>query len=92
MARPLRSWFSPTPSRRVLQRGRASARIEPLEDRRLFASNLISVDTTGLAGANGDTTDPDISSTGRFIVFTSNATNLDSKDATTTSDIYWRDQ
>lgn len=65
--------------------------MEPLEDRRLFTSSLISIDTTGLAAANGDASDPDISSSGRYIVFTSSATNLDSKDTSTISDIYWRD-
>ena len=57
---------------------------------------LVSVDTNGLANAGGMSSDPSISSDGRYAVFTSSASNLtpgDNKSTTATAaqDIFLRD-
>ncbi len=100
MASPLRSW-SPfrfgraagagwsSDARRQARRPRA--RVEPLEDRQLLAASLVSIDSTGLTGGNNTSQDSDISSTGRFVVFTSRANNLTTNDANATFDVYLRD-
>ncbi len=54
---------------------------------------LASVDTNGLAGANGNSTAPVISADGRYVAFTSSAQNLVPGDTNTfnTSDVFLRD-
>ena len=91
MASPLRSW-SPRMRCRPTRRGRVAPAVESLEGRRLLASNLITVDASGLGGANGPSTDPDISGNGRYVVFTSTATNLVAEDTSSNPDVYLRDQ
>jgi len=57
---------------------------------------LVSADTNGLAGAGGMSSDPSISGDGRYVVFTSSASNLtpgDDKSTTATAaqDVFLRD-
>jgi hypothetical protein len=52
---------------------------------------LVSVDTNGLAEANGDSFEPVISSDGRYVAFTSYATNLVVGDTNKDSDVFIRD-
>jgi Tol biopolymer transport system component len=99
MARPLRKWPSlllpPTPpgvDRRRRSRGSADGKaVEALEPRQLFAASLVSFETTGTTSGNGDSTDADMSSNGRYVAFVSTATKLDPLDTNATSDIYLRD-
>ncbi len=58
---------------------------------------LVSADTNGLANAGGMSSDPSISSDGRYVVFASSASNLtpgDNKSTTATAaqDVFLRDQ
>ena len=84
MARPLRSWS-------MLRFARVRPAVESLEDRKLMAASLVTFNATGVAGANNDSTDPDISTNGRFVVFASRATDLVSTDTNATQDIFLRD-
>lgn len=58
---------------------------------------LVSADTNGLANANGMSTDPSMSGDGRYVVFTSSATNLALGDTNTSGsysngrDVFLRD-
>jgi Tol biopolymer transport system component len=57
---------------------------------------LVSMDTNGLAGAGGLSSDPSISGDGRYVVFTSSASNLTpgddkSSSATCAQDVFVRD-
>ena len=52
---------------------------------------LVSVDTSGLGGANADANYPSISSNGQFIAFASRAGNLVAGDTNSASDIFVRD-
>ena len=52
---------------------------------------LVSVDTNGLAGADGTSAEPVISANGRYVVFTSTADNLAVGDANRAQDVYMRD-
>ncbi|CAA9394449.1 MAG: hypothetical protein AVDCRST_MAG64-1361, partial [uncultured Phycisphaerae bacterium] len=45
----------------------------------------------GTASGNDDSSDPDISSNGRFVVFASSATNLTANDTNALVDVYYRD-
>jgi hypothetical protein len=65
--------------------------VEPLEGRRLLAASLVSVNTAGTGSANDDSSDPDISSNGRYVVFASSATNLVANDTNALVDVYYRD-
>lgn len=102
MASPLRA--SPPPVRVARAAGRRRAAVtragagrrpwcgvESLEGRRLLAASLVSVNTAGTASANDDSSDPDISSNGRYVVFASSATNLVDDDTNGLVDVYYRD-
>jgi Tol biopolymer transport system component len=52
---------------------------------------LISVDTNGVAGADGMSAEPAISANGRYIVFTSSADNLVTGDINNAKDVFIRD-
>jgi Tol biopolymer transport system component len=52
---------------------------------------LVSVDTNGLAGADGMSTDPAMSSNGRYVAFTSVADNLVAGDVNNAQDVFVRD-
>jgi Tol biopolymer transport system component len=52
---------------------------------------LVSVDMWGAAAGNGMSTDPAISADGRYVVFTSTATNLVTGDTNGASDVFVRD-
>src|SRR5688572_3829983 len=70
---------------------RAASGVERLEDRRLMSVSLTSIDSTGFASGNDVSEDPDISSNGRYVVFTSRATDLVPEDTNAVFDIYLRD-
>jgi hypothetical protein len=93
MASPLRSWYQQRFGRPGSggTRRRVASVVEPLEIRQLLTASLVSVDVTSTLGANNDSTDPDISSNGRYVVFTSAATDIVSEDTNTTTDVYLRD-
>ena len=52
---------------------------------------LVSASTNGLANANGWSTEPRISGNGRYVVFTSYASNLVKNDANQVSDVFIQD-
>ncbi len=54
-------------------------------------TRLVSVNSTGLGGGNGNSSYPAISSNGQFIAFLSTATNLVAGDTNSFPDIYVRD-
>ena len=97
MASPLRSWSPLRPGRAAGERrrgtGGAAVRgvVEPLENRQLLAAALVSFDSAGFSSGNDDSTDPDVSSTGRFVAFVSTATDLVAEDTNATADVYLRD-
>ncbi|QOV89052.1 CARDB domain-containing protein [Humisphaera borealis] len=76
-----------TKSRKRVQRSITEA----LEDRRLFAVGLVSVGIGG-AAANGDSAEASVSSDGRYVVFSSFATNLVANDTNGHKDIFLRDR
>src|SRR4051812_27374645 len=86
MARPLRSWPSPPPLSHLRRTSRVCS--EPLESRQLLSASLVSIDSTGFSSGNGASSDPDISTNGRFVVFVSTSTNLLDQDQGAGSDIY----
>ena len=55
-----------------------------------LATNLVSVATTGVTGA-GASSDTDVSADGRYVVFTSAATNLVASDTNAATDVFVRD-
>jgi Tol biopolymer transport system component len=61
-----------------------------VRDRTLHTTTRVSVDSSG-AEANGASTDPAVSVDGRYIVFTSAATNLVAGDTNGKTDIFLRD-
>ncbi len=65
---------------------------------RVFARDLtlsntvmVSVNTTGMGGANADAGSPSISSNGQFVAFASSANNLVNNDTNDASDVFLRD-
>jgi Tol biopolymer transport system component len=62
-----------------------------VRDRRLHRTRMMSVGRAGLA-ADGDSYSPAISADGRFVTFTSLATNLVTGDHNHSSDVFVRDQ
>lgn len=54
-------------------------------------STLVSVDTNGVDGADGMSTDPSISADGRFVAFASGASNLVGGDTNRLRDVFIRD-
>ncbi len=62
-----------------------------VRDRQLGVTECVSVSSAGAVG-NGDSSDPAISSDGRYVVFASTATNLDPADTNIFQDIYVRDR
>lgn len=63
-----------------------------LRDRLNHATVRISVDSADAQATLGNSTAPDLSSNGRYIAFTSAATNLVPNDTNTFADIFLRDQ
>ncbi len=62
-----------------------------VRDRMLGVTERASV-SSFTAQANGSSLEPSISSDGRFVVFTSQASNLDPRDSNSVSDIFLRDR
>jgi len=62
-----------------------------LRDRVGLTTSRISVSSAGVQ-ANGDSSYPVVSSTGRYVMFTSSATNLVSGDTNAASDVFVRDR
>lgn len=54
-------------------------------------TELVSFDSTGLLDANAGSSQPALSADGRFVVFTSTATNIDPLDTSTDDDVFLRD-
>jgi Tol biopolymer transport system component len=63
-----------------------------VKDLQTGATNLISVNRLGTGSGNGNSTSPLISGDGRFVVFTSKASDLVDNDTNNTSDIFVRDR
>ncbi|MEN4030122.1 MAG: hypothetical protein PQ975_05955, partial [Methanobacterium sp.] len=61
-----------------------------VRDRLLNTTTLVSVSSTGEQG-NGDSSQPSISADGRYVAFTSYATNLVTGDTNGVSDVFVRD-
>ena len=62
-----------------------------LRDRQLRTTALVSFNSGGTAGGNGDSYPDAISSNGRFVLFESDASNLVAGDTNNTTDIFLRD-
>src|SRR5262249_39371460 len=63
-----------------------------VHDVQLGTTALVSVNTSGIGGGNGDSTNPGISASGRYIVFQSAATNISpTGDGNNASDVFVRD-
>ena len=62
-----------------------------VRDRQIGLTSLVSVDSQGVQG-NGDSVFPSISSDGRYVAFSSSATNLVVPDMNGTQDIFVRDR
>ena len=62
-----------------------------VRDRLGDATLLVSADMSGTASGNGMSTDPAISADGRYVAFTSTATNLVAGDTNGASDVFVRD-
>lgn len=62
-----------------------------LRDLQLGVTEIVSVNTAGLS-SNGGSMRPRISADGRFVTFTSFATNLDASDPDSVSDVFLRDR
>jgi WD40 repeat protein len=62
-----------------------------VRDRSTGVTERVSVDSSG-GGANGDSYDPTLSADGRFVVFTSFATNLVANDTNGASDVFVHDR
>jgi hypothetical protein len=77
------------PSRRPVSAAVARCVTEALEDRRLFAVNMVSVGLGG-APANGPSGEASASATGRLVVFSSFASNLVEGDTNGKSDVFLR--
>ncbi len=69
----------------------AFARIEPLEERRLMSTTLVSVNFAGTGPGNGPSGESSVSSNGRFVVFSSSASNLVATDTNGHQDVFIRD-
>src|SRR5688500_3592455 len=76
-------------ARLVAPRARAVVGFEQLEDRRLFAVSLISVGLGG-APANGESGEASVSQDGRYVVFSSRASNLVGGDSNGAQDVFLR--
>jgi Tol biopolymer transport system component len=90
---PRLSTFSSRPQRRAA-RGPAvpaavsQAAFETLEDRRLLSVSIVS---NGTAAGNGTAREPSVSADGRYVVFSSSASNLVAGDANNVADVFLRD-
>jgi len=78
----------------AFERKRSGTSIDDLfvEDLRTGATELISLNRLGTGGGNGTSTSPLISADGRFVVFTSKASDLVENDNNNASDIFVRDR
>jgi TolB protein len=72
----------------------SAARFEPLEGRRLLAVNVVSVVDGTTTPGNAASAEPSVSADGRYVVFSTNASNLvgDGVDTNGVSDIYLLDR
>jgi len=61
-----------------------------VRDRQTHTTTIVSQPLAGPLDADGDSTDPEISADGKFVVFTSDASNLGSDPGPTYSDIFLR--
>src|SRR5688500_18381267 len=67
------------------------AALESLEDRRLLSVSVVSVVDGGTTGGNGISLEPSVSADGRYVAFSSTASNLVSGDTNNVSDVFLRD-
>jgi Tol biopolymer transport system component len=67
------------------------AAFEALEDRRLLAATVVSVVNGATGLGNATSREPSVSADGRYVVFSSSASNLVSGDANNVSDVFLRD-
>jgi Tol biopolymer transport system component len=72
----------------------SAARFEPLEGRRLLAVNVVSVVDGTTTPGNAASTEPSVSANGRYVVFSTTASNLvgGGVDTNSVSDIYLLDR
>ena len=63
-----------------------------LRDLRTGSNELISVNVAGSGGGNGSSTGPQLSRYGRFVVFTSKASDLVANDTNRAADVFVRDR
>src|SRR4051812_28737560 len=85
--------FRPSPKARGGRR-RAAVGIEPLDGRTLLSASLVSANALGQAGGAGILAgDPEISSDGRFVVYTTDQTDVVTgvTDTNGKEDVYIRD-
>ena len=75
---------------RLAARAAATPLVEPLEGRQLLSSTLVSVANDGTPG-NGASGESSVSSDGRFVVFSSDSSNLVSGDSNSARDVFLRD-
>src|SRR3954451_1054696 len=75
---------------RIAARSAAAPLVEPLEARQLLSSTLVSVANDGTPG-NGASGESSVSSDGRFVVFSSDSSNLVSGDSNSARDVFLRD-
>ena len=75
----------------TIARALSSAAFETLEDRRLLSVGVVSVVNGQTGLGNGVSREPSVSADGRFVVFSSTASNLVANDANGVSDVFLRD-
>jgi len=83
----------PRPQRRSAKGVAAisQAAFETLEDRRLLSVSVVSTVNGSNGLGNGTSREPSVSADGRFVVFSSSASNLAANDTNNVADVYLRD-
>src|SRR5206468_9696249 len=85
------SWSSRPSSRSQRRAGLAQAALEVLEDRRLLSVTVVSTQNGSTALGNGVSREPSVSADGRFVVFSSTASNLVANDTNNAADVFLHD-
>src|SRR5206468_5032823 len=86
------SWSSRPSSRSQRRAGLAQAALEVLEDRRLLSVTVVSTQNGSTALGNGVSREPSVSADGRFVVFSSTASNLVANDTNNATDVFVHDR
>src|SRR5690242_10485816 len=68
------------------------AQVEPLEQRQLLSSEVISVNLAGTSTGNGQSDQASVSGDGRYVVFVSTSTDLVAGDTNGHADVFLRDR